>query len=160
MKSSAANRGKPGAFGNPANEFQAIDDKVTIHFLDQHAETQWEVRISSRSLSPSSVTGTDRISRGRVDYSTFHGELRRSFEAETIRESPSVTLSIRSHGIRVSSLSLFSICFERVADGGKGSYSQDEKFEIDENHFERVSILARGCQYSVVGSAIDLSGEF
>jgi len=42
----------------------------------------------------------------------------------------------------------------------EGGVSQNEKFEIDENHFERVSILARGCQYSVMGFAVDLSGEF
>ncbi|GAA5961979.1 hypothetical protein JCM3765_007181 [Sporobolomyces pararoseus] len=31
--------GKPGAFGRIAEE---SDPKITIHFLDQHAETQWE----------------------------------------------------------------------------------------------------------------------
>ena len=77
MKSSAANRGKPGAFGNPANEFQAIDDKVTIHFLDQHAETQWEVRPDAISISSSKKLMSQ--SAGSADYSTFHGELRRSF---------------------------------------------------------------------------------
>lgn len=47
MEQVTGGRGKPGAFGTISSE---QDPKVTIYFLDQHAETQWEVRFPSPSL--------------------------------------------------------------------------------------------------------------
>ncbi|GAA5843796.1 hypothetical protein JCM5353_001943 [Sporobolomyces roseus] len=81
MRQALTGGGKPGAFGKPVEEeFRAIedDDRVTIHFLDQHAETQWETiqHFMVNYADPTRPKPSDKVLQLLYQSGLMHSETR------------------------------------------------------------------------------------
>lgn len=92
-------RGQQGSFGKAAQE---RDPDVTVQFLDDYAETQWEVRSSSQDRA--SCMRADEAWLHTADDPAFHGRLGRG-RGKTRREGTRAIEPQRTHGFIVRSLS-------------------------------------------------------